>query len=225
MTSEAVTCLQCDAAMTLAVSQRHCRCSYCGCKFVVDWSDAGAPQLIHFESMLAKAVDDASFEDAQARLTDLEKVVAHAQEEVEARGAELEEVRWAYQELRAEGQRVIAPVQNWTYAGGLLALIAWFLVFFVLADIGWYIGLVIALVLLLVTWGFHRRWQGAEEQARSELQEARQIIEQAEAKLNEALVHLEDYTLEKELCQREVLNYRQPDEPPSHKDTKYETMQ
>jgi len=154
-------------------------------------------------------MDDTSLEEADERLVELEDTIAEAKEEVRAQRAEVEEARMAYQELRAEWQRMISPAQTGAYAGGLLALVVWFLVFFVLENVAWYMGLVLAVLLVLVTRGFHRQWQRAEAQAQSELEEARRIIEEAEMGLDEALARLEDCTLERELHQKEISNCRQ----------------
>ena len=87
----------------------------------------------------------------------------------------------------------------------MLALLAWFLVLFVLRGTERLAGLAIAVLLVLVAWAFHREWQQAEGRAQGELQEAREAIQEAEASVNEALARVEDDTLERELCQRQVL--------------------
>jgi|GEM_PF-2146094 len=209
MSMRSVNCPQCDAPINIVAGQKHCRCTYCGSKFVVDWSSSEPPQFTRFESILTRPMDDTSLEEADERLVELEDTIAEAKEEVRAQRAEVEEARMAYQELRAEWQRMISPAQTGAYAGGLLALVVWFLVFFVLENVAWYMGLVLAVLLVLVTRGFHRQWQRAEAQAQSELEEARRIIEEAEMGLDEALARLEDCTLERELHQKEISNCRQ----------------
>jgi hypothetical protein len=223
MTSKAVDCPQCDAPLALAAGQRHSQCAHCGSKFVVDWSDAEMPRFMRFESVLARGLDRALTQATEERLSELDRLIAEAEEEVLASRAELEEVKSVYQAGRAEVQRVIEPPQNWTYVAGLLALVAWFLVWFVLENTEWYVLLVIAILLIFVTWAFYRRWQNAEVWAQSELQGVRRTIEQTEADVSEASARLEDYTLERELRQMEVASYRRENAPPSHEGAKETT--
>jgi len=212
VTLQPVNCPQCSAPMTIAADQGHCRCEHCGSKFVIDWPDPDAPQLTGFESILAMEVDSASFEAAERRLTYLERAIADVEQEVEAKREQLEEAISAHQELKRECQRAISPAQNQTYAGGLLGLVAWLFVFFVLENVEWYVGLVIAIVLIFVARGFHRQWMGIKEQAQSELYDSRETVEQAGAGLSEALARQEDHILEQELCLRTVSNYQAAEE-------------
>jgi hypothetical protein len=215
MTSRAVDCLQCGAPLALADGQRHCQCAHCASKFVVDWSDGEVPRFVGFESLLARGLDKAAAKVTEERLTELDRLIPEAEEQVLASREDLEEARLTYRARRADAQTLIEPPQNWTYVAGLLALVAWFLVWFVLENMAWYVLLLIAILLIFVTWAFYRRWQDAELWTQSQLQEVRRTAEQAEADLNEASARLEDQTLERELHQMEVASYRQEDEPPS----------
>ena len=223
MTSEAVDCPQCGAPLALVAEQRHCQCAHCSSKFVVSWSDAEVPQFMRFESIVARGLDRASAQVTEERLTDLDRLIVEAEEEILASREQLEESTLTYRARRAEAQTVIEPPQNWTYVAGLLALVAWFLVWFVLENIEWYVLLAIAILLIFVTWAFYRRWQDAEVWIQSQLQEVRRTAEQAEADVSEASARLEDYTLERELRQMEVASYTRDDEPPSHEGAKETT--
>ena len=223
MTSKAVDCPQCGAPLALAAGQRHCQCAHCASKFVVDWSDAEVPQFMRFESIVAKGLDMASAQVTEERLTELGRLITEAEEEVLASGEGLEEAKLAYQARRAEAQGVTEPPQNRTYMAGLLALVAWFLVWFALEDIEWYVTLAIAILLIFVTWAFYRRWQDAEVWTQGQLQQVRRTVEEAEADVSEASARLEDCTLERELRQMEVASYRRENEPPSHEGAKETT--
>lgn len=207
MTSQTGNCPQCDAPVPLAAGQRHSQCAHCGSRYVVDWPNADAPQFTRFESVLERGLNRGSVEGTEERLTELDSAIAEAEERVLADRALLEETKSTYRARNVQVQRVIAPPQNWTYAAGLLALVVWFLVWFVLEGTRWYVSLLIAMVLLLVTWISYRRWQGAEAWAQGELREIEQTIERAGADLVEASALLEDYTLERELREMEVSSY------------------
>jgi DNA-directed RNA polymerase subunit RPC12/RpoP len=207
MISQTVNCPQCDAPTALAVGQRHSQCPHCGSRFVVDWPNADAPQFTRFESVLERGLNRASAQVIEERLTELDSAIAEVEERVLADRAQLEDAKSAYGEKSAQVQRVIARPQNWTYVAGLLALLVWFLVWFVLEDIQWYVSLVIAIVLVFVTWISYRRWQGAEAWAQGELQGVKQTIERAGVDLIEASALLEDYTLERELREMQVSSH------------------
>jgi DNA-directed RNA polymerase subunit RPC12/RpoP len=215
MTSETIRCPQCDAPVALLVEQRHCQCAHCSSRFVVEWNDNGSPRLTRFESVVERGLDSASAKASAERLTELASVVADAEGKLLAGRAKLQEARLALQAKRGEVQRFIAPPQNRTYATGLLALVAWFLVWFVLEHIEWYLVLAVAILLVCLSWVFHVRWRAAEVWAQQELQGIQQSIEQAKSDLSEASARLEDCTLEQELRQMEVSIYGQADEPPS----------
>jgi DNA-directed RNA polymerase subunit RPC12/RpoP len=209
MTSQTVYCPQCDAPVPLASGQRHSQCTHCGSRFVVDWPNADAPQFTRFESVVERGLNRASAQVTGERLTELNSVIAEVEERVLAGRAQLGDAKLQYRAKSVQVQSVIAPPQNWTYVAGLLALVVWFLVWFVLEGTRWYVSLVIAIVLVLVTWISYRSWQGAEAWAESELHEVKQAIERAGADLGEASALLEDYTLERELRELEGSSYRQ----------------
>lgn len=151
-------------------------------------------------------------EEVEQHLVELDEALTNAEEEVETRKVELREARSVYRETVAEVQKRIAPMQNGTYAAGLLATVAWLLVVFVLAGTQWYAGLAIAILLLFAAWGFHREWQDSEQRAQEELREFKEAIEEAKAALNQALARVEDCTLEQELWQRRLLICQQEEE-------------
>jgi len=220
MTSQTVSCPQCDAPLVLAAGQRHCQCAHCDSRFVIRWLDSESPQFTRFESILERGLGTISLQATEERLAELETVIAEAEDEVVAARAELAQAKSAYEAKTAEVQKVISPPQNWTYVAGLLALVAWFLVWFVLENTEWYVLLAIAILLIFVAWAFHRRWREAEAWAQGELQGVRQDVEQARADLIEASAYLEDYTLERELAQMEISQYRQVGQPPSREDAR-----
>ncbi len=207
MTLQTVSCPQCDGPMPLADEQRHSECAHCGSKFVVDWTDSRCVALTLFESVLARSLDEVSVQATQQRLTQLEGQVLQAQRNVEARHKQLDEARAAYEARRVEVQKVIAPPQNWTYFLGLMTLVGWFLVWFVLQGVEWYVFLALSLLLILITWVFYRSWRNAELWAQEELLLVRLALEEAESELSEAYARLEDHVLERELRQRVVANY------------------
>lgn len=172
----------------------------------------GMPHPVRFEAVLARNVNPLPLEDVEQRLAELELAIMDAEENVEAKRAELAEARSVCREAIAEIQRGIAPVQMGTYAAGLLATVAWFLVVFVLSGSQWYAGLIIAILLLFAAWGFYREWQDAERCAQRELGEFREAIEEAKKSLAQAIAHLEDSALEKELWQRRAAICRQEEE-------------
>jgi hypothetical protein len=208
MTSQTVNCPQCDAPVSLAAGQRHSQCAHCGSRYVVDWPDVDAPQFTRFESALQRGLNGGSVRAAEERLTVLDSAIAEVEERVLLDRAQLQDAKAAHRAKSAQVQRVIAPPQNWTYVAGLLALVVWFLVWFVLEGTRWYLSLLIAIVLVLITWISYRRWQGAEAWAQGELQDVKQAIERAGADLIEASALLEDYTLERELREMEVSSHR-----------------
>lgn len=212
MTLENVYCPQCSAPMGIPAGRRYCQCDYCGSKFVLEGLEMGMPHPVRFEAILARSVDQLPLEDVEQRLAELDLAIVDAEEEVEAKRAELAEARSVCREAIAEVQKGITPVQMGTYAAGLLATVSWFLVIFVLSGSQWYAGLVIAVLLLFATWGFYREWQDAERRGRDELHEFREVIEEAKAALNQAMARLEDLALEQELWQRRAIICQQEEE-------------
>jgi hypothetical protein len=207
MTLQTVSCPQCDGPMSLADEQRHSECAHCGSKFVVDWTDSRSVDLTLFESVLARSLDEVSVQATQQRLTELEGQILQAQRDVQARHEQLDEAKAVYEARRVEVQKVIAPPQNWTYFLGLVAFVAWFLVWFVLQGVEWYVFLALSVLLIPITWVFYRSWRNAELWAQDELHAVKLALEEAEGELTETYVRLEDHILERELRQRVVANY------------------
>jgi hypothetical protein len=207
MTLQTVSCPQCDGPMSLADEQRHSECAHCGSKFVVDWTDSRSVDLTLFESVLARSLDEVSVQATQQRLTELEGQILQAQRGVQARHEQLDEAKAVYEARRVEVQKVIAPPQNWTYFLGLVAFVAWFLVWFVLQGVEWYVFLALSVLLIPITWVFYRSWRNAELWAQDELHAVKLALEEAEGELTETYVRLEDHILERELRQRVVANY------------------
>jgi hypothetical protein len=207
MTLQTVSCPQCDGPMSLADEQRHSECAHCGSKFVVDWTDSRSVDLTLFESVLARSLDEVSVQATQQRLTELKGQILQAQRGVQARHEQLDEAKAVYEARRVEVQKVIAPPQNWTYFLGLVAFVAWFLVWFVLQGVEWYVFLALSVLLIPITWVFYRSWRNAELWAQDELHAVKLALEEAEGELTETYVRLEDHILERELRQRVVANY------------------
>lgn len=204
MTQKPVHCPQCDAPFALATGQRHCRCPYCGSRFVVDWSDPEALDFTNFEAVLNAAANGHVFQAADQRLAELEVAIADAEDEVESRRELVRRAEAAYGQTILEAQHAITLPQARTLVVGLAAALVWFLVVFVLENVAWYVGLVVGVGLVLLAADSHRVWQRTEEQGRRRMRDARQTIELAQAGLVESQAHLEDRALECELCQRQV---------------------
>lgn len=212
ITTQRVDCPQCSAPLLISAERQSCQCAYCGSKFVVERAGTGEPHPVRFEAVLSRTVEPVPLEEVEQHLAELELAITDAEEGVEARMAELAEAKAVYREAITEVQKSIAPMQNGTYAAGLLATIAWFLVIFVLAGTQWYAGLAIAILLLFAAWGFHREWQSTQHRAQGELRELRETIEETKAALNQALACVEDFTLEQELWQRRLMICQQEEE-------------
>ncbi|MBC7233805.1 MAG: hypothetical protein H5T68_11270 [Chloroflexi bacterium] len=212
MTSQNMLCPQCAAPMGIPAGRKYCQCEYCGSKFVLEGLEMGAPHPVRFEAVLARTAEQMPLEEVEKHLAELELAIVDAEEEVEAKQAELAEARKVYRETIAEVQKGIEPVQVGTYAAGLLATVSWFLVVFVLGGSQWYAGLIIAMLLLFVAWGFYREWQEAERRGQGELREFREVIEEAKAAVDQAVARLADYTLEKELWQKRAIICQQEEE-------------
>jgi len=193
------------------VAQRHCECVNCGSKFVVELSASQEPQLTSFEELVALGLGEISLQVAEQRLAGLDAMIAEAEAVVEAKHAELEAAEGAYKVRRAHVQEVIAPAQNSTYLTGIVALGAWFLVWFVLEGAPWLLALGVGLVCLLLSWAFHSKWLAAESWAKGELHRLRQAVERSESELSDAYLQLQDRLLERELRQRVLAAVRVSD--------------
>ena len=202
MVSHSVKCPECDAPIGLGPAQRHCECVECGSKFVIGFEALQEPQLTHFEALVAQGLNGVPVQAAEQRLAGLDAMIAQAEADVQAKHLQLEAAREANEVRRAEVQEVIAPFQNWTYLTGIAAVGACFLVWFVLEDVAWLLALGVGIVCLVLSWGFHSKWLGAESWAKEELHRSRGAIEELEAELSDAYLRLQDRVLERELRKR-----------------------
>jgi hypothetical protein len=208
MVSRSARCPECEASIRLGEEQRYCECVNCGAKYAVGWSDSEGPQLTRFEALIAQGLNGVPVQAAERRLGELDMMIAEAEGVVEAKHAQLEAARVAYQARRAGVQEVVAPPQNWTYLTGLVAVVAWFLVWFALEGVGWLVALGVGIACLVLSWAFHSKWLGAESWAKGELYQVRRRIEGSEAELSDAYLQLEDRVLERELRQQELARAR-----------------
>ena len=207
MMHERVICSQCDAPIDIVSGQRCCRCEHCGSKHFVTRPESGPPTVESFDFILRESLTAESFEVAKRRLATLEGEIVSSGQEVERKGSEFEKARSAHQVLQRECQKLVSPVQNWTYASGLLGLVAWFLGLFVLQGNEQYLGLAIAVLMGLVARGFRLEWNSARETAQNRLRESREALSRAEEARKEALALWESCYLERELVQRAVLRH------------------
>ncbi len=212
MITRSVKCPECDAPIRVGPAQRHCECVNCGDKYVVAMSDSQQPQLTRFEALIAQGLNGVPVQEAERRLNELDLAIAEAETIVETRHVQLDAAQEAYRARRVEVQKTIAPSQNWTYVTGLVAVVAWFLVWFVLEGTGWLLALGVGIAGLVLSWAFHSRWLAAESRAAQELSLVRKGIEAAEAELSEAYLQLDDRVLERELRQRELAGVRSSNE-------------
>ncbi len=215
MTQQTVQCPQCDASVLLLADQKHCRCAYCGSKFAVSRPDAETLQLTRFESILQTPLDGPAVQVVGRRLTELETAIPDADDQVEAKRAQLSQAQSAHQQAIRESHQAIAGPQNWTLAVGFVAVAVFFLVAFVLERAEWYLALALTVLLVLAARNFYLRWQRVEGRARARLQDVRETIAQAESGLNASLTRREDCVLERELCQKQVSYYRSTSAPRS----------
>lgn len=207
---ERVICSQCDAPIDIVSGQRYCRCEHCGSKYFVTRKESGPLSIESFESILRESLTAESFEVAKRRLAALEGEIVGSGQDVERKGTEFEGARSAHQVLLRECQKLVSPVQNWTYASGLSGLVAWFLGLFVLQGSEQYLGLAIAVLMGLVARGFRLEWNSAREIAQNRLRESREALGRAEEDRKEALALWESCYLERELVQRAVLRHEPP---------------
>jgi DNA-directed RNA polymerase subunit RPC12/RpoP len=210
MTQKVVHCLHCDAPLAIPPEHKHYRCPFCGSKFVVDWVDPEAPQLTGFETVLQADVDAARLELTSKRLAELAPALAEADEEVQMRRARLGRTHLAHAQALQEARQALEWPQGATLAVGLLASVVWFLVAFEWEGMLWYIGVVVGLVLVVLTWWLHRRWMHVDKLQQTRMQEALQTIEQADAALSDALARREDCRLEQELHQAQIVGQQSP---------------
>lgn len=174
---------------------------------MVNRADPAKPQLTNFAAVLEAGVDQTLFEAVNQRLAELEVAIADAEDEVEINRERLRRAQAAYQQSAVQAQKAVVSPQNWTLALGLLTGVVLFLVVFVLEKAAWYFALALAIMLSLWTARSYQRWQRIESQARAQLRDSRQAIEQAEALLSESLARREDRALEQELRQKQVESY------------------
>ena len=207
MTLGSVDCCQCGAPITIVADQRYCKCEHCGCKLFIARTDSGAPKLESFESVLKEPLDKDSLKVAKRRLAALEGEIVSAGQQVDGTGRELEAATSAHRQLMEECQKLVSPVQNWTYASGLMGLVSWFLGLFALQDREQRLGFVVAVLVSLVARGFRLEWKDADSQAKARLRESREALQQAETARKEALALWDSRYLERELVQRAVLRY------------------
>lgn len=210
MMLERVICSQCDAPIDIVSGQRYCRCEHCDSKYFVTRRESGPPSIESFESILRESLTAESFEVAKRRLAALEGEIVGSGQAVERKGSEFEEAGSAHQVLLRECQKLVSPVQNWTYASGLSGLVAWFLGLFVLQGSEQYLGLAIAVLMGLVARGFRLEWNSARETAQNRLRESREALGRAEEDRKQALALWESCYLERELVQRAVLRHEPP---------------
>ena len=200
MTQVPARCPQCDATMGLFSTVRHSRCSFCGCRFVVDWSDPATPRLTGFEDII-KSSPGVAPQIAAAHVRDLESAATSADAQIEASREQAKTAAEAHERKVRSAQRAIAAPQSRTLAAGMAAALVVFLVAFVVEDALWYLGLVLSALLVLLTRMAYRRWQGTESQALAGLEESRQVVQQAQNSLEESLAIQDDRRLEQELWQ------------------------
>jgi len=210
MMLERVICSQCDAPIDMVSGQRYCRCEHCGSKYFVTRAESGTPTIESFESILRESLTAESLEVAKRRLAALEGEIVGSGQEVERKGSEFEEARLAHRDLQRECQKLVLPVQNWTYASGLSGLVAWFVGLFALRGSEQYLGLAIAVLMGLVARGFRLEWNSARETAQNRLRESREALSRAEEDRKQALALWESCYLERELVQRAVLRHEAP---------------
>jgi hypothetical protein len=201
MTQSPAQCPQCDATIGLFSSARHARCAYCGCRFVVDWSEPEAPQLTAFEDVLKTAPTGVSSPVANAKAGELELAAANAGAEVESRRKQAQIAEEAHDRKVRAAHRAIAAPQSQTLALGVTSALVIFMVTFVLENAWWYIGLILAVLLVLLTRMAYLRWQRTEDQALARLIDSRQGVQQAQSSLEESLAIQDDRRLEQELWQ------------------------
>ena len=198
---QALECPQCAGAVNVMAGQRCCECGSCGGKFAVSWLEAQGPQLVAFSDILQQQAASMRRQLEGSPQDELRGMLAEAQRQVKAAEAQQEQARLAYRELCRRVLSAVSPPQNATYATGLLSVVVWFLVVFFLENREWYLGLLAGVLLLVLGRGFYRRWRRAEMGARTELLQARQAVEAAEARLSEAIAVLQSRALEEELHQ------------------------
>jgi len=196
-----VTCPECAAPIRLGRAQRHCECVNCGSKYAVGLAHS-EPLLTSFEELIAQGVEELPVQEVERRLNELDATIAQAESAVAGKHAQLESARMAYQARRVQVQQAVAPSQNRTYFAGLVAAVAWFLAWFVVDGFAWLLAVGLGTAGLLLGWGFHSKWLGAEWWGKGELHRLQERIDASEAELSEAYLQLEDCVLERELRQR-----------------------
>ena len=199
-TVENCACVQCNAPIKLRPNQTHCRCSFCGTKFVVGYPGNGLRRLVPFTAVLhsVKAPSDRSEE----RGAELERRLVAAGREVAAQRQALDRAAGAYRLTLSDAQVAVAPAQYATLAVGLAAAVVWFLVVFAFDGITWYVGLITALVLTLLARLAHGQWLSVEATENASVEEARRVRGVVASALDEASARREERALEHELWTR-----------------------
>jgi hypothetical protein len=172
---------------------------------VVNLSESRDLQLTPFETLVAQSKAVGPVQSVRERLAELEVIIAQAEGVVDEKHVQLEAAQEAFRARRAEVQQVVLPPQNWTYLTALIAVVAWFLVLFVLEGTAWMVAFGVGIACLVLSWASHSRWLGAESWAQGELSQASITIAASEAELSDAYVQLQDRVLERELRQRELV--------------------
>lgn len=124
-------CPQCASTLDIHPNTDHCKCSYCGSKFVVDWERSGNPNLTNFEALLSKVISQSDFLAADRRLVYIEKNTENEWNNFSLQIDSLINAQEKHKDLQLLCSTEINRLVNWLSATAILATLFGITAFFV----------------------------------------------------------------------------------------------